>query len=73
MCGIKDKAGSIIQCKILDIPLVRKTGPGTIGWPSIKISSSIWISPVRFISIISFISFDLFNLKYRLITTKSVF
>ena len=31
MCGIKDKAGSIIQCKILDIPLVRKTGPGTIG------------------------------------------
>ena len=26
MCGIKDKVGSIIQCKISDILLVWKTG-----------------------------------------------
>ena len=41
MCGIKDKAGSITQCKISDIPLVGKTGPAAIGRPSIKISSYI--------------------------------
>ena len=35
MCGIKDKTGSIIQCKISEIPLVWKTGPATIGRPSI--------------------------------------
>lgn len=41
MCGIKDKESSIMQCKISDIPFVRKTGPVTIGRLSIKKSSSI--------------------------------
>ena len=36
ICEIKDKACSVIQCKYSDIPLVRKTGPATIGWASIK-------------------------------------
>ena len=38
MFGIKDKAGSLTQCKTSDIPLVWKTGPSTIGGPSIKIA-----------------------------------
>ena len=62
MCRIKDKAGSIIQCKISDMPLVWKPGPATISRTSVKISSTIWIYSVRFIPIISFISFDLCNL-----------
>ena len=63
MCGIKDKAGYIIQFKISDIANIPiwKTGPATIGRPSIKTSSSIWIYSVRFLYIISFISFDLCN------------
>ena len=59
MCGIKDKAGSIIQWKISDIPLVQKTGPATTVWPSIKISSSISICSVRFISVTSLIFYDI--------------
>ena len=62
MCGIKDKTGSITQSKISNISFVWKTGPATTGRPSIKISSSIWVYSVRFISIILFISFDLRNL-----------
>ena len=41
MCGIKDKGGSIMECKISDIALVWETGLPTIGRPPIKISSSI--------------------------------
>ena len=37
MCGIKDKAGYIIQCKISDIPLVSKTGAATVGRPPVPI------------------------------------
>ena len=62
MCGIKNEAGSIIQCKISDIRLVWKLGQATIPLPSINISSCILIYSLCFISIILFVSFDLCNL-----------